>query len=192
MTGGTQFQKDALNELLGSFYNYLDADDNYGPSVRLAYLIGEHNNSISELQAIIANARVHLVNSIRFSIAYARFTESMGESLRYRVEKELPTYQNMRDFLLYVCSKEERDRPFIFGKITDNVDAFTHMIVKAQDPSFDPHEQCFRRNARCASASSEINFEFNSILRELAGSIGSFRINSEKMMDLLIRSRSIE
>ncbi|MBU0573565.1 MAG: radical SAM protein [Candidatus Margulisbacteria bacterium] len=91
-------------------------------SIRVTYLLNEHNSSLSQL-AYVKQLMTDLgVDSLRFSIPYAYYGASILECLEYRILFERPFYEQVWPNLSSLLSTSREEKPLIFALPPDTQD----------------------------------------------------------------------
>jgi len=83
-------------------------------SVRLCYLLNRWNSSKAEIEAIVEFAKCVGVDSLRFSIPYAKYNQDFEKVEKYKAKNETPKEEQYRALLAPHMSTDKADRPYIF------------------------------------------------------------------------------
>jgi len=83
-------------------------------AIRLCYLISDETSSEEELKYIIDFAKKNKIDSLRFSIPYAVYTQSFDLLKEYKKDIEVPNHIKYYNILRSYLSKSNNEKPFIF------------------------------------------------------------------------------
>lgn len=83
-------------------------------AVRLCYLLNKWNSSEEEIEFIVTFARRVGVDSLRFSVPYAKYNQSFDRVREYKEHKEVPVSEVYRNRISPYTSKSHDDIPYIF------------------------------------------------------------------------------
>ncbi len=173
--------------------------------LKLTYLLNEHNSSPEELAGFVRYAKNigPTIASLRFSIPYAVYGQSMEKCKDYKLHHEIPFFENIRNTLeplldseslpqiiflppenqdvdklnfkhcfytyyqltyaadgyFYPCSSSATSsfKHLRLGQAPDNLDDFNKILYKTQAESFNPQEQCLKKDVRCCRMAISIN-----------------------------------
>lgn len=88
--------------------------DRQGPSIRVCYLMNATNSSTEEIQNIIRIAKGLKLDSLRFSIPYARYGQDFRLVRKYKHDVELKQHEEYEARLKPLMSKCVDEKPYIF------------------------------------------------------------------------------
>ncbi len=111
---------DWFSEILEGIRYAVRYRDEYGhPSVRMCYLMNEHNSSPKEIEFIVRFAREVGVDSLRFSIPFAYYGQNFKVVRKYKDKVEQRYKDEYYSRIESHLSKDHSEKPFIFWMSPD-------------------------------------------------------------------------
>lgn len=97
-----------------------------GPAIRICYIITEEASTKKDFESIVSFAKLAKVDSLRFSIPYAHYTNSFDDVRKYKRWVEHPNNEKYKELLNpYLTSKEDKPHIFYVDPYSTDIDRYT-------------------------------------------------------------------